>query len=146
MAVGMSTRANPSGVFAVLHPLHQRETVASGPEGLACDSRALRRRFRFAGLAIPGVSESGTGHYGTAQNEGDESGCVLLKTLRNLEKSSPLRCVFKPVWQGQGKRRFRASGAMDAGPGPAYAVGAADRPVAVRQRWPFGGTDRRARH
>ena len=42
-------------------PFHQRETVASGPEGLACDSRALRRRFRFAGLAIPGVSESGTG-------------------------------------------------------------------------------------
>ena len=39
---------------------HRRETVASGPEGLASDSRALRRRFRFAGLAIPGVSESGT--------------------------------------------------------------------------------------
>jgi hypothetical protein len=40
---------------------HRRETVASGPEGLASDSRALRRRFRFAGLAAPGVSESGTG-------------------------------------------------------------------------------------
>jgi hypothetical protein len=40
---------------------HRRETVASGPEGLASDSRAPRRRFRFAGLARPGVSESGTG-------------------------------------------------------------------------------------
>uniref|UniRef100_UPI00260A0020 hypothetical protein n=1 Tax=uncultured Rhizobium sp. TaxID=155567 RepID=UPI00260A0020 len=48
-----------------------------------------------AGSASPGSQhpvypKAERGHYGMAQNKGDEMGCVLLKTLGDLEKSSPL--------------------------------------------------------